>query len=360
MRAPDNRWAIHGHPTIRNKRSGRISLHARPLMERVGRADALNGYLLIIEIILSGELQRFAKRVADAIREEGLYRQQVKRQTNLLAEQVNDLQKRCMIADAEVMLSRVFEIMPSYSRAYIGEGGGVAVRFQTAFSKISSDVTQRTFICNKQLLDRCSAPHSLIMANLLTLQQIAEVGVCAYDAIATQQDALLFGDVVVHRNKYRHHEAVIHQAACLLDAMGGVPSYEGCSKELGDRDALLKQMIDYLSGEKFEHLVNISFRTVLMEYTEFVLASICMDLHGGTLPDGVIDAVRTRLGSEEQALQLMNELRAVHVPDGVEAWDFAEEIPEGGVGSAIAAFRHLCVERPDLPDAPSGLMKINS
>lgn len=330
------------------KGPGKLKLYATPLRDRMEQSYTLSIYLLIVEIILSGELQRYSWHVFKYIRENGLYRQQMKKQVNELLRLTNELQNRCNTTDATVMIEHIIEIMPAYGKSYIEEGGGTVARFQNAFSVQNEDITHEIFKCNKQITDKVCTVHSELCAHLLTLQAIAQTGVEAYNIIAKQQDMLVFGEVILHRQKSRHHECVIRQCELLSGPyLKAQDIVNQCPELLRDSRELIRHMQMMISGESLDSTTIRVFQSVVMEYIEFVLASMCMDVHAtGSFPKKVEAVLLERSnGDTDFVNRLLGELKELPISEDVDAWDFAHEFPEGGVGSAIARFRQMCFER---------------
>lgn len=328
----------------------KLKLHVEPLPERVGRANALSAFLVIIEVILCGEIQRYAHRAVKLMQESGLYKHEVKRQTNELRRLTDMLQKRCSEMDMTTLTQHITDNFPAYRRPYLDEGGGVVVRLQSIFLNRGNDIVNRFYLSNKQMVDKAKLPHSELCASLLTITAMASTGIEAYDKISSEQNKLLFGDIVLHRSKSTHHERILATCQRLMEAIADPTSLrERSSAELAQSREFLRQMRETLSGQSLSDTTEHAFTAVVLEFVEYALACFCIDLHRNTVPDGAEQFLAEKMGSTEDVERLKQELLAIPLPDDVDAWDFAHELPEGGVGSALSKYRHICACRHDLP-----------
>lgn len=344
-------------------RPKKVKLHTTPLDERMMRSELLCAYLLFIEVMLTSDLQRFTVRALNELRDAGLYKQHQKKLMNELMNVVSLLQRKCGYEDSAVMTKHIVSAVPQYAAAYFREGGGITVRIQNEFYRSAGDLTNRLYLTNKQLADKINAPHSELCACLLTLTGLSTTGTEAYNTIAHQQNSLLAGDVVLHRRKSDHHERVCRLSEELLSTYIDIKALAGkCSTEIAQSREYLRQMQRTISGESLARLVDRCYLGVVMEYVEFILASMAIDLKRGTLPDGVSASVSTLLGSEEEKDRLFRELIDVPVCPEQDAWDLAADIPEGGIGSALPAFRRRYHQQFEVvnPAQEVGLSSIQS
>lgn len=342
---------VQSAPLLRRQR-GRLKLHNETLDERMQQANALNGYLLIIEIMMAGELQRYGKRAYDIAIADGLYKQQAKKQVNELCKLVETLQYRCLTCDAERIMMHIFENMPCYARRYMKEGGGTVIRFQSALTARSKDITNHIFLSAKNLLDKRKAAHSELCATLLTMNALSTTAIEAYDVIASHQNRLLAGDLVIKRDKSDHHERILRLCSDLLRPYISYGLVNDGSKEVEQSREFVRQLQVFISGESLDNIAVTTFSQVVMEYVEFVLACICIDMKDGRLPNDVTETLINKLGSQQQADEVLRELSDVSVPDDADAWDLIDSMPVGIPTGALRKYRRICYERHDLPDQP--------
>ena len=80
----------------------RVRTQSRPSDERGIKIRELHGLLMIIEVMLSGELQRFAKHTYNHCIENGLYKQNEKRLVNQLLSLADGVQFRSTQMDCQM------------------------------------------------------------------------------------------------------------------------------------------------------------------------------------------------------------------------------------------------------------------
>lgn len=320
-------------------------------------ADQLNSILVFVEVAIIGEYGRFVHRAMQSARGSKLYRQELKRTLNCMKELSGKLTMRCRQVDYEALLAHVVEIMPAYRSAYIAEGGGSVDRLQGNWRKYGiGQLLDRLYEQTLTLCRLAKAREEELTAAVYVVNALATTGVEAYNVVAKQQDELLAGDIIVHRNESGHNRRMAllsHRAMeLLMDGDVNVISRFGMASQQA-RDTI-EELHRKISGTEFAQVCNQSLQAASMEFTEYALAHLRVDMELGKVPAEVRGQIGRRLeGGVGDADRLMDELRRVPLPAPaveVDIWDYAAYMPPGERGGALSRFRRWTVERMDLPD----------
>lgn len=339
----------------------RARLHSTTADNRMHRINELQGLLLIVEIMLSGELQRFAKRSLDFCIDGGLYKQNEKSLINQLSKLANGLQSRSLQIDSEVIMNHIYELMPYYADKYIREGGGTVVRFQQAIAKESGDVIEQLYLSIKNMVDKHKVEHSEYCSSLLTMLALSQTGVEVYDTIKKQQNALMTAyGAFAHRRKGDHHERIIKLVEdLLLLHMIDVSTWKDTRENTSCRGHL-KKLHTIISGENLQKISTRTFTVVSMEYAEYSLACACIDLkRNGSIPNEVYDKLVDMVGCQ-YAEDIEIGLKNVSYNEDMDVWDVMDVLPLSGDKDAFQLFRSICLERPDLPRSYGERVKLES
>lgn len=328
-----------------------IHTHSQPWEHRKMVVDALNTSLLMIEIILAGEAQRFSHKSVDLLKAHDLYRQQLKRAGNELLETANSLQRRCDITDREELMEYVTRTEPAFRQAYMEDGGGMTTRLQAAYYRVSGDITNRIYIQSKNLIDRCKMPHSDLIANVMTVVSVAQTGIEVYEFIMREQDRLVSDRGRVRRRKSGHHERMLCCARTIINTLMP-PNPDLPEVEARQARELVRQMQVYLSDKYMEQICRSTIDGAVIEYIEYSIASMCVMMHqSDSLPADVEDRLLRLLGTENRVFGLKRELRAIPLPchaSEVDVWEFAQQLPAGNEVSMLTLYRRTCAESRSL------------
>lgn len=339
----------------------RARLHSTTANSRMIRINELQGLLLIVEIMLSGELQRFAKRALMYCVDDGLYKQSEKSLINQLVKQTNSIQFQSLRLDSEVIMNHIYEVMPYYANRYVKEGGGTVIRFQQAITRESGDIVEQLYLSIKNMVDKHRVEHSEYCSSLLTILALSQTGIEVYDTIKKQQNALMSAyGACAQRNKGMHHERIMKLVDDLLRShMSNVGAWKDTRENEACR-GFLKQFQKFISGENLQEISVRTFTVVSMEYAEFSLACACVDINQhGRMPDEVYSRLVKMIGCE-YAQEMEKELRSVSYNEDMDIWDIMELLPHSSNKDAFQLFRSICLERPDLPRSYGEKVKLES
>lgn len=339
---------------LRIRRPNRVKLHARPLRERMREADQLNATLIFVEVYVIGEYERFMHRAMQAARYSPLYRQELKRTLGEMQKLCKSLNRQCLRVDCEAILYHIIEVMPAYRSAYIAEGGGAIDRLNLNFGKLGMvGLANRLY---EQVLMLCllaAAREEELTASIYVVNAMAVLAIECYETISRQQNELLCGDVVMHRVQGKHNQRMSqlsHRALTLL--MGNPDVISGYGMASQQVRSTLHDLQQLISGTDFVEVCNSTLTAAALEYTEYALAHLRVDIERGSVPERVCADLAPHLtGGHADVDELMEELRSTPLPappDEVDIWELASDMPTGREGGALQRFRRWAMERKEL------------
>lgn len=322
-----------------------LNKHSRPLEERVMDANRLNAMLLYIEVVLTGELDRYAHLTLSEAKECGAYRLLMKRRLNDLMAGVGHVVKRCTATDCELLMAVVVNKLPAYRKRFVDEGGGTVGYLHSYFRRVGlCELDDRLHDLCQQLCEQSGEQHAKLLADICTVMSIAQTGIEVYDHIRVEVDRLLAGDMRVRRIKSRHSDNVVNlcsQMICLLKR--GSEELE-CTENMREEiRATKREMHGLISGSKLIEVCEAALHAAAMDYTEFALACLLRDhLTGADISEPMQQVADALGGDMEAARSLLEELtesEAARLADVYDLWDMAELLPNGRDGGALRRFR---------------------
>lgn len=341
-------------PPENNSSFMRLSPQGRPhtgtrytIQEMVQLINMLNLYLISCEMILAGEMQRISLDVCEKLRKENMLRHQLKKSVGELRAKTDDLFKRVVLEDRRIVTEHANMVAPAYAKAYYEAGGSLSSRLQMQFRKMQGERINLIILSTKNALDKIRVPHSDIVAQVMTLIGISTTNINLYEAVQKKIDTIHGGTLKITRQKSLHNESIIKSARNVVDIFvsrnQNVPEREGKAAQ-----DLLKQLGDYMSGEDMFFIVDNCLLAMNMEYVEFFLASLRIDMQNRPILLSIYRNLLERMGTYANVREMISQLVAVPIPEGTDAWDFATKLPSISSGTALNSFRRLCIENKSI------------
>lgn len=358
------------HTVIPEKSSPDITPFTRPsqqkrlatvskytLSEMVTAINELNLYLVSCEMVLDEEMQRIALSIYKKLNEKNLMRHQIKKAAGELHAKTDDLFKRLTQEDQRIVMEHSKQIFPDYAKAYCEAGGSLSNRLQMQYYKVQGEKIKLIILSTKNALDRIRVPHSDIVAEVMTLIGLSTTGINLYESVQKKIDSIHGGSLKITRQKSMHNESILKSARNLVDQFVSrnqdVPQREGQAAQ-----TLFKQLGDYMGSEDMFRIVDNCVLGMSMEYVEFCLASLRIDMEHKCVPFSVYRSLMERMGTTGNVRQMLSQLGDVSVPEEVDAWDFAVSLPSVSSGTVLNSFRRLCIENKSItpPEEDRGKM----
>lgn len=342
------------HPSKNSSSFMRLSLQGRlhtntryTIQEMVQLIDMLNLYLISCEMILAGEMQRISLDVYKKLKEENMLRHQLKKSVGELHAKTDDLFKQVILEDRRIVTEYANIVAPAYAKAYYEAGGSISNRLQMQFHKVQGERINLIILSTKNALDKICVPHSDIVAQVMTLIGLSTTNINLYEAVQKKIDAIHGGTLKITRQKSLHNESIIKSARNVVDLFvsrnQNVPEREGKAAQ-----GLLKQLGEYMAGQDMFSIVDNCLLAMNMEYVEFLLSSLRIDMQNRSIPLSLYRNLLERMGTYSNVRQMLSQLGNIPVPEEVDAWDFAATLPSISSGTALNSFRRLCIENKSI------------
>lgn len=320
--------------------------------KRQAASEILLGHLLMVEIMMSSIVHRYAHQVYTTLDERGLLRHNVKRQAKQLRDLSIDLMSRCNAHDLVYVEQYTRDIYPSLVQPYIKAGGTITIKLQAQFHTQHAQRINLIYFATKNALDKMRVSSSDLMTDICMITMLTQTGIEFYNLICQQTDRLMQGFGRITRVKSHHNERMLNSARELLRLLG-------CPAEMPEEVAshprtLTAQFQRELTSVGLLDTIEHSLVSLRMDYIEFVIASLRMKLSSGLVPLQDIRTLVSRVGSIANVRLLLTEIAAIPLPTS-EEWDvidLAQSLPDCGPESAIATFRRLCIDNHELLPLP--------
>lgn len=342
----------------------RISLNMTDeLKMKMEVADKCLVAIFMLDAVVMAQVERLTFRAMDMARQEGLFRHEVKRDMNAI-KQIIDRKRSSHQGNAiECYFDVMYKWLPQCKMRFMKYGTRAEDYLLAAFVRKSGSILKKTEDEFEALCVNNGFSHPKLLATLSMI-----IGLC-FKAI--QIHAYQFGEL---RKIYSASEMLLTMGGELWSYVEGRITHSmvnepminrvmdlttGVMKRLGiDRELVLGEvddknirdsidtMCDELGGKALMEVTDSALVTIAMEYTEFYLACLRMDM----LDDGKVDeryrnTIANIIG-QERVDKLLDELHGVDpIREDEDLIDLSQRLPEGEADSAIYMFRSEIMRR---------------
>ena len=308
----------------------------------------MNNFLMCNEIIFCDLEQKYAYRILDMLKEKNLYRHQLKKYANKLREITGMLQMRVRDNDRAATLKSCKLIMPSgrYAEEFHEEAGGIAFKLQAAFLRTFDVKLKLIRMDNKEVALKGELKHPDLMSEMLTLLALSETAIELYAFCQKQIRIAGRGRLIDHSIKSTHHESVRNAVKNLVDQFASRDTVLPQQEALRTRQHVTEFQQELVKDEMFE-MFNSQYMALRMDYIEYYLGCVRMEIENGTVSCGLVREVWHRLGTKQAAKSFFKQLAKIPVTmdEDTNAVDVASEISSwDGKAKTVDTFRRLCVE----------------
>ena len=190
------------------------------------------------------------------------------------------------------------------------------------------------------------AKHPDLLAEIFTLTSLAQCDIELFESVQKKLDNLTRGRLRSKSCiKSTHSEAIRNAARNLADhfvnRMDIMP--EDATRMM--RKHLTEFQYDITCEAQFEFF-NSQFLALKMDYIEYYLARVRMEMEHGRLSVAQVRNLWYRMGKKHVVKQMLTELKSIRLPKKeLEACEFSRKIATAkGDHKAMNSFRRLCVE----------------
>lgn len=327
-------------------------------------ADKCLVAIFMLDAVVMAQVERLVFRAMGIAKQEGLFRHEVKRDMNAI-KQIIDRKRRSHQGNAiECYFDLMYMWLPQSKMRFMEYGTRAEDYLLSAFVRKSGSILAKTEDEFEALCVKNGFSHPKLLATLSMI-----IGLC-FKAI--QIHAYQFGEL---RKIYSASEMLLTMGGKLwsyvedridnskvnepiinhvMDLATGVMERLCIDRELvfGSVDdknirESIDTMCDELGGQALMDVTDSALVTIAMEYTEFYLACLRMDM----LEDGKVDeqqykqTISTIIG-QERVDKLLDELRDVApMREDEDLIDLSQRLPDGEADSAIRLFRSEMMRR---------------
>lgn len=313
-------------------------------------------YLVNCELVLAGEVQRYAYHVLRMIQERGLYRHLMKKYANTLKQQTDDLVRRCTSTEEVIVEKEVHKMNPhgTWWREYFDDGGGLVNRLCMWFSKDNGTQLELIRMGCKQMADSLNIKNSDLLAEIYMVQALAQTDIELYDICQRTAENIGRGRLVSHCIKSLHSEAMVNSTRNLVDHF--VPrNVHYRPMDVANMRGHIRKLQSNISEEQMFEAINSCYTALRMDYIEYFLGKLRVEMENGknVLPIPALRMIRKRLGSMERARQAMQELLAIPMPtEDMDAWDYSKFVATHEAPCpALNSLRQLMLKEEFLEEA---------
>lgn len=331
--------------------------------QRMAAARILFGHLLMTEIMMAAISQKYIIHTVNGLKEEGLFRHQLKKQANLLLQNSYNLKARCDAHDRELVENFCSSIWYPLTGKYLEDGGTLTQKMQINFDRTFSNDLSLIYIACKNALDRQRVPHSDIIADAMMVLQLAQTGIELYNYIENRILRIVNGIGECSVTKSRHNELM---AGCAREIIRLLRAGSCCDKDASDIRQLVARFQQKLSSQDLLNMIEGSIESMRQDYIEYILANLRINLEKRSLRLSDLRLLRIRMGTFDQVRGFLSELSAIplRIPpecEDVDIFDVAESLPDSTEGSLLFRFRRLCIEdkvgAPEKEDSRASLCR---
>lgn len=292
------------------------------------RAELCKQYqttLMLAELIITGEMQRYAARMKQYLQEHGLYRQRAKRSMGELMGACTRMQSDFLVYERYTSMQSITQSFPIYINDYMAEGENVSMKVQQAYTQSTSDKIQLMFFGYKNFFDRHRLEHSELVAAAYTAMELSLMGRDVSKTIHALIDNAVYGYVTNQMPPLRILNKIETALREVLSEVTGDKEMECDTEEFKSiRQPLQGISTALVDGKPVMDMLN-AVAEHTFRYMDYCMVRLWLAAH-----EGLNDKVRGELealGTDADAL--MAQLRALPLPEYEDVWDLQEQLPKG-------------------------------
>lgn len=308
----------------------------------------LTTFLACSELLFADEMQRYSYRILNMLKEKNLYRHELKKYANRLKEVTDTMMLRSNVTDRHVTLKQCQMATPyhSYGADFYEEGGGLLNRMAINFHRNFELKFKRMQMDNLWIAKEMKLSHPDLMSEIFTLTALARTDIELFEVVQKRIESVARG-----RLKSKSYIKSLHSEAMLNAANNLSDRFISRKADIPDEPGLLmrKHMAEFqkdITGDEQFEFFNSQFMALKMEYIEYHLARLRMDMDKGRLKVAQIRDVWYRLGKKYLVKQFFKELASVKLPKKeLDAWDISKKITYSKSDQNVMnSFRRMCVD----------------
>ena len=311
--------------------------------EKENRFSELTTTKFVADILMIGELERFINKMKICLQENGLYKQQAKRQVNELVKCQKMLFTNVQIAESNWYTPVYTKCFPYYAKKFTADGMSVARSMQSAFVAETKDRSQMLYLNYKQLLDKYNLPNSEASALLYTVSALSRIARKISERIYEQMELVLYGRKL-GKHPQNVNNKLEHCVKEILKSIGSGENFEIKKSEYAPVSEYIKGITTSLVSNEASKLVCKVFEEFTFTYVDYCIAQMVIDAQGKGLPDNVWLELNEMLGKDGYA-EWVKFLESIEVDEEDDTMDVMDKLPKDEDGSLLTHVRQILLER---------------
>lgn len=314
----------------------------------------LQNLLLYWDMILCSHIQQLASDIIDELKQQGMYRHELKKCANSLSDESRRLQALVNGNDRILVVKWCRRIDPRdlYTREFFDDGASIVSHFMVAYCKRFDKVWDVIRMDCRTIAKTLSEKHERLVTGLLEIEALTNTGVELFDSCVRRMKALVAGHGKASITKSTHHESMRNAAHNLLRRLGKASAVVPDELMKYARDhlaAMQRTMIEESSGDFFQERFDLLSR----DFVNYLMAWMRIDMEFGKVRLGAIRMVYDRLGTRHRVEKFFSQLRETPLPQGnADVWDVADFMVVHALKhKELMRFENMCLEdRRHIPD----------
>jgi hypothetical protein len=199
---------------------------------------------------------------------------------------------------------------------------------------------------NREVAKKLNLKHPDLMSEIFTLLALSETAVDLYTFCHKRVRSIGRGRLIDRSVKSTHHESVRNAAKGLVDQFLSRNAEMPEAESLRARKHVEEFQMELMQDEAFE-MFNAQYMATRIDYIEFYLGSVRMEIEKGTVGKALIREVWKRLGTKQATKSFFKQLAKIPIPtdEDTNVTDVASAISEwNGKVKTVDLFRRLCIE----------------
>ena len=311
--------------------------------ERYKKFSELATAKFVADILMVGELERFITKSKICLQDNGMYKQNVKKQINELVKCQRMLFSNVQRAESEWYTPVYTKCFPHYAKKFTNDGMSVARSMQAAFISESKDRTQMLYLNHKQLLDKYKIANSEAAALLYTVSSLSRIARRISKNIYEQMEIALYNRVA-NKHPQAVNDKIEHCVAEILKSIGSGENFTLKREDYAPVSEYIKSIGMSLVSDEASKLVCKVFEVFTIDYVDYCIAQMAMDVKGKGLSDDVWLELNEMLGKETYE-EWVKYLESIEVNEDDETMDVMERLPEDKDGELITFVRQTLLQR---------------
>lgn len=262
-----------------NKTNARLTQSMRTNREIQDGIYMVNTYLLCMELTLMEMGDMYSHAILRSLKEGGLYKHNLKKYANVLAEVTYDLQERSNRSDRDIVTKQYMMCFPSgiFMDDYYADGGNILQRLIVSFRNEMGEYMDRVQSGCRMMAEAMNGTHSVLLADIYMLQALAQTDIELYNECQKTIADIGRGRLKSHIIKSTHSERIRNATRNLTDHF--VDRKAICPAE--ETSFLRKSLADFqrqISPDKVFPIMETCFLSLKMDIIEYFIIRLRMNM----------------------------------------------------------------------------------